>query len=224
MLWKINSQVIVLRGYQEEAIAALRAAIARGHKRLILQAQTGSGKTVVASKIMQSAVEKGRKCLFLAHARQLIKQCSDKLSLYGIQHGVIMAGVDPYWSAPVQVASRDTLLARYECLGGRKKKDLPPADVVIVDECHGSMSPGYAKILDQYPDAVILGLTATPIRGDGKGLGDRYSFMVQAAKPSRLIAEGSLVPTRIIAPSQPDLKGVRVRGGDYVPEELAARM
>lgn len=224
MIWQLNPQVIVLRGYQDEAIAALRSAISAGHKRLVLQAQTGAGKTVIASKVMQNAVEKNRKCLFLAHARQLILQCSEKLNTYGVSHGVIMSGVDPYWGAPVQIASRDTLLARYECLGGRKKKELPKAHVVIVDECHGSMSPGYRKILAQYPDAIILGLTATPIRGDGKGLGDLYSFMVQAAKPSRLIAEGSLVPTRIIAPSKPDLKGVRVRGGDYVPDELARRM
>lgn len=223
-LWQVNPKEIVLRPYQESAIDALRRAIADGHKRIILQAQTGAGKTVMASFVMRSAVAKLKKCLFLAHARQLILQCSEKLTTYGVPHGVIMAGEDPYWSAPVQVASRDTLLSRYECLGGSRKKQLPPADVIVLDECHGSLTKGYMKILDQYPNAIVLGLTATPVRGDGRGLGDVYSHMVQAAKPSLLIAEGSLVPTRIIAPNKPDLKGVKVRGGDYVPGELAERM
>lgn len=223
-LWQVNPQEIVLRGYQQDAIASLRKAIGAGHRRLILQAQTGAGKTVMASFVMRSAVEKRRKCLFLAHARQLILQCSEKLTRYGVPHGVIMAGEEPYWSAPVQVASRDTLLSRYECLGGKRKKELPPADVIVLDECHGSLTKGYTKILEQYPNAIVLGLTATPVRGDGRGLGDIYTHMVQAAKPSQLIGEGSLVPTRIIAPREPDLKGVRIRGGDYILPELAERM
>lgn len=224
MLWRTDAQPIVLRAYQESAIQALRDAIAAGHKRVILQAQTGAGKTIMASFVMKSAVEKGRRCLFLAHARQLIHQCSEKLANYGVNHGVIMAGVEPYHGASVQVASRDTLLSRYECLGGRRKKDLPPAHVIVLDECHGSVSAGYVKILAQYPDAVVIGLTATPIRGDGRGLGDVYSFMVQAAKPSLLIAEGSLVPTRVVAPTLPDLKGVKIRNGDYDLFELEERM
>jgi len=102
--------------------------------------------------------------------------------------------------------------------------DLPEASLLVLDECHRSRSQSWIDLIESYPKAILLGLTATPARKDGKGLGDIYSDLVIAASYEELIAEGSLVPTRIFAPFVPDLKGVRSAGGDYIEKELVPRM
>lgn len=209
------------RAYQHDAVERLRQEIAKGKRRLILQATTGAGKTVCACLVTESAVNKGRRVLFLAHARELIRQCSDKLNIAGVDHGIIMAGEGYNLSRPVQVASKDTLHSRAV---RAKKMELPPADLVIVDECHLSLARCFLDLLKLYPNAVILGLTATPARKTGLGLGDFYEAMVCAVPTSQLIAEGFLVPTTVYAPYKPDLKGVHTRNGEYVPEEVSGRM
>ena len=211
----------VLRPYQADAIERLRAEIRQGRRRLILQASTGAGKTVIAADIIRRTVEKGGRVLFLAHARELIKQCSDKLWDVGVPHGLLMAGRGYQLSEPVQVASKDTLLSRAIRLGTLR---LPEASLVVADECHRSLSRWWRYLLDQYPRAVILGLTATPARSDGRGLGDLYQAMVQAVPTSQLIQDGYLVSTKVYAPYRPNLKGIRVERGDYNREQLAARL
>lgn len=214
----------VLWPFQERAVAELRELIRRlppGKRRVVLQSSTGSGKTVMAAHIIERAVENGKRVLFLAHTRELIRQASRKLASYGVRHGIIMAGV-PYepWH-PVQVASKATLISRAFRRGTVK---LPPADLVIPDECHRSMSQWWQNLLEYYPRAVVLGLTATPCRSDGRGLGDYYCGMVQAARTSELIADGFLVPTDVYAPYRPNLNGVPVRAGEYDMEKAAAKM
>ena len=102
--------------------------------------------------------------------------------------------------------------------------DMPEADVVVIDECHHARARTYEAIIEQYPDAQIVGLTATPCRGDGRGLGNSFDALVHCPSVRELIALGNLVPTVVYAPTRPDLKGVRVRQGDYVESELAARV
>lgn len=210
-----------LREYQEDAIVGLSQSFGSGNKKLILQSATGSGKTVMASAIVQRTVEKGNSVLFLAHRRELISQCSNKLHDFGIDHGIIMAGQHSEYWHPVQVASVDTLRARAI---SSNKITLPDAQVVIIDECHRSLSRTYRTIIDRYPESVILGLTATPCRGDGLGLGHIYQDMVCAPSIKRLTDDGHLVPARYFAPSVPDLKGVKTTAGDYNAKQLAARM
>jgi superfamily II DNA or RNA helicase len=101
---------------------------------------------------------------------------------------------------------------------------LPHADVIIIDECHRSLAPTYLKLIKSYPHAVVIGLTATPIRGDGKGLGHVYDDMVQLPTVKELIRLGHLVEPRTYAPTIPDLTGIRVRGGDYDERELERAM
>jgi len=210
-----------LRQYQEQAITDLSSSLAGGNRQVILQAATGSGKTVMASALVQRAVNKGSSILFLAHRRELISQCSNKLSLFGIDHGIIMAGqVGESWHS-VQIASVDTLRARAIT---RKKMELPKADVVIIDECHRSLSKTYRKIIDEYSSSFILGLTATPCRGDGLGLGHIYSDMVCAPTIKTLTDQGHLVPAKYFAPSVPDLAGIKLTAGDYNKKQLATRM
>jgi DNA repair protein RadD len=209
-----------LRPYQTDVIDRLRAAALK-HRRVLLVAPTGSGKTVIASAIVHGAVAKGKRVLFLAHRRELIDQAVFKLWSSGIDAGVILAGRTPRPEQPVQVASTLTLWHR----GFRgTAMEAPPADVIVVDEAHHARARTYEEILEHYPDAKILGLTATPCRGDGRGLGNVFEVLVECPDVQALIDLGYLVTTKVYAPSTPDLSGIRVERGDYATGQLAARV
>ena len=208
--------MISLRAYQLDAVERVRAEIRAGVRRVLIVAPTGSGKTVLAAHIMARAAVTNRRVLFVAHRRELIDQCYRKLvdSEVG-KVGVIMAG-DPRRNpgASVQVASIDTLRHRAK----------PLADLVIVDEAHRSLAKSYRELSAMYPGAVHLGLTATPFRADGSGLGDAYNALVLVASPKELIAEGFLVEPVVFTVSEqelPDLSSVRIKGGDYDERALA---
>jgi superfamily II DNA or RNA helicase len=102
--------------------------------------------------------------------------------------------------------------------------DMPLADLVVIDEAHHVRARSYRQILNAFPEAVILGATATPCRGDGRGLGNVFEVIVACPPVADLIAAGYLVPTRVFAPTRPDLTGVKVNRGDYVESQLAERM
>lgn len=206
---------------QKTAIHDCRVAYAAGHRRLLLQAPTGAGKTVIAAQIVKGAVDKGRQVMFLAHRRELVNQSSDKLIRFGVDHGILMRGEMPFGATDVQVVSIDTLRAR--CITSNKLP-LPNADILIVDEAHRSLAPTYLELFDLYPNAVVLGLTATPIRSDGKGLGHVYEHMVRCPSIAELIRLGHLVQPRTFAPTIPDLTGIKVKRGDYDPRELERAM
>src|SRR5262249_4860431 len=138
-----------------------------------------------------------------------------------IPHGIIQAGVRPRPLEPVQVASIQTLWMRAKHAG---KLELPSADVLVVDEAHHILAKTYRQIIESYPDAILLGLTATPCRGDGRGLGGIFQTMVECPQVRELIKGGYLVKTRVYAPVQPDLEGVRTVAGDYVENQLSERM
>jgi DNA repair protein RadD len=121
----------------------------------------------------------------------------------------------------VQVASIQTLWTRAMRL---ERMPLPAADLLIVDEAHHCPAETYRKIIAEYPKAVLLGLTATPCRGDGRGLGDIFDIIVECPQVADLIAQKYLVRTRVYAPIDPDLRGVETRQGDYVESQLAGRM
>ena len=231
--------MIQLREYQERAIEQLRAAVRARKRRILLCAPTGSGKTVIASQLLISAIAKGKRILFLAHRRELIRQPFTKLLRFGVppEHmGIEMSGVgypgsesrvpitgaereQELWDlyaarrphAPLQIASIQTLANR----------TLPPADLIVIDEAHRSMARSYRTLVDSYPNAVLLGLTATPVRKDGQSLADLYQELVVTASYSEIAAGGHLlIPTVWSTAARPDLEGVAVRGGDYVPEQL----
>lgn len=207
---------IHFRPYQETAIQNARAQIARGQRRILLNSPTGSGKTLIASGIVQRAVAKGKRVLFLAHRRELIDQTCAKLVDCGVLNfGVIMAGNRlNHAAAPVQVASIQTLVRR----------ELPSADLVIVDECHRIISRSYMSVLANYPQAAVIGLSATPERLDGKGLDDVFDTMIPVATVPDLIEQGYLVkPLCYVGPTA-DLSGVRTRRGDYDESQLAVAM
>jgi len=204
---------VQLRPYQTRAIADLRAKIGRGARRLVLLCPTGGGKTVVAAEMIRSAHAKGRRALVIAHRRELINQTVSKLEQFGVSAGVIMGSDnrrDDFLTT--QVASVQTL--------SRRLDRLPPADLVIPDECHHSLSDTYRRVLDAYPRAVVIGLTATPWRLDKRGLSEVYEGSVLAATPAELIASGSLVPYDAFAYDSPDLHGIETVAGDFNVREL----
>lgn len=199
-----------LRPYQREAIDSLRAKL-RHHRRLLLVSPTGSGKTTIAAEMIHSATERGSRILFLAHRKELIDQCSTRLDQFSVPHGVIMSGHPRYQPVlPVQVASVPTLVRRNK----------PPADLIIIDEAHHARAGTYQKILDHYPGVPTIGLSATPWRTDGKGLGELFEDVVVAATIQQLTEDGYLVPATGFAYDAPELAEVRMRGRDYDAEGL----
>ncbi len=165
-----------LRPYQDDVIARVRAAVAEGQRRICVVAATGSGKTIIVAEIVRGAAERGRRILFLAHRRELVTQAAEKLFNVGLSAGIIQAGFTPSPENRVQIASIATLYARAV---RTRKIDPPPADLIIVDEAHHVRARSWRQILALYPEAVVLGLTATPCRGDGRGLGNVFDFMVE---------------------------------------------
>ena len=156
-----------LRKYQEFAIQNVKEQYARGCKKVLLVAPTGSGKTVIASRMIEKAEQKNKASLFVAHRRELVKQCSTKLHQFGINAGVIMAGITGVWHYDTQIASIQTFISRKDDDDFYK----PKADLLIIDEAHRSTSKSFRKLLAEYPDAYVVGLTATPLRNDSSGLG-----------------------------------------------------
>jgi superfamily II DNA or RNA helicase len=207
-----------LRPYQVNAIAALRAHANAGRTRLLLTVPTGGGKTLTAADIMRSALSYGHRVLFVVHLRELVDQTVRALARCGITHVGVMRGDDDRVdeSAPVQVASIQTL--------ARRKR--PDAQVVILDEAHRSLADTYAAhIWDAYPDAVVIGLTATPCRGDGRPLGDRYQELVVGATYSELIAGGFVAEPIVYAPRiELDTSSLRRVAGDWDAEQVEEMM
>ena len=192
-----------------------------GARRVLLVAPTGSGKTLMAAELVRLARGRDKRVLFLAHRRELIQQAHRKLYAAGIDAGIIQAGFEPRPEQPVQIASVQTLWAR-AFRGTRSEK--PSADLIVVDEAHHVRARTYQGILNSYPEAAILGLTATPCRGDGRGLGNVFDALVECPPVQALIDLDFLVGTRVYAPSTPDLTEVRVERGDYVESQLAERV
>lgn len=199
--------VTELRDYQVSAVQHVIAALDR---RPVLVSPTGSGKTHMATAL----VERLRvPTLWLAHRKELIDQAAKRLEAHGLMCGIIMAGYPPLPLAPVQVASVQTLVRR----------DAPPAALVVIDECHHATADSYQTILEAYPAAHIVGLTATPFRLDGHGLGDLFGALVVAAYPDELCQTGVLHRPKVWASKSPDLRGVKVIAGDYALGALGAR-
>jgi DNA repair protein RadD len=215
--------VTELRPYQHPMVADYEVAVTTGQKRIIIVLPTGAGKTVVFAEIAKRAVAKYQRVLVISHRREIIQQTVDKLAAADVSCGIILAGCerDLRPMSPVQVASIQTLHAR----ALRSSTMLMPlADLIIIDECHHARARTYQELIEAYPNAILLGATATPVRGDGLGLGNIFSIMVEGPQVAELIEQKYLVKSRVYAPVDPNLKGVETRQGDYVITQLSTRM
>jgi len=208
---------VELRPYQHQAIADLRNACRSGAKAPLLVLATGSGKTVIFSAIAAASAARGRQVLILVHRRELIHQASAKLTAAGVTHGVIAAGIKPA-DHPVQIASVQTLARRLATSTWQP-------DLIIIDEAHHAVAGQWTRILDNWPAAHRLGVTATPCRLDGRGLGDVFDALIAGPSVQHLTADGYLTPARIYAPPPvADLSGIRTRAGDYATDQAATAM
>ncbi len=206
------SAVPVLHDYQDTAVNEIREQIRLGRKRILLVAPTGSGKGTIATWMIHRALQRKSRVLFLVNRRELVKDTSRRLDRLGVDHGVIMGNHPrrkPWLS--VHVASIDTL----------QRRDVPPpADLIFADECHFAISPTWRKVLDRYTCPVI-GMSATPIRADGRGLGEFFDVMISGPSVRDLMARQFLVPARVYAPAAPELASVTVSHGEYNQKQLA---
>ena len=209
-----------LRDYQLEAVANINAAPER---KVLFVLPTGGGKTQVATSIMEQYARDFKSSLFVVHRREIVNQTCAKLRDLGVSHGVIMAGVRPRPLERVQVAAIQTLYARAI---STNRMEMPEADLLFIDEAHRACAMTYKKVIEAYPSARIVGLTATPCRGDGRGLGGVFEKLIEGPQVPDLIEKDHLVKTRVYAPvdSQPNLKGVGIKQGDYKIGQLADRM
>ena len=206
-----------LRDYQQSGLRDVAAAIREGHRRIIMVAPTGAGKSVCIAAMVRSV----RSALAIAHRQELIDQLYDHFTLpepegLGLEAGVLMAK-DPREdrAKKLQVASIQTLV--------RRPPLDPPPQLIIIDEAHHATSEGYQKVLAHYPNAICIGPSATPFRTDGRGLGSAgFTKIVTVTTPDKLIASSHLVPPRVFGVDPPDLSGISKKAGDYDQVELAA--
>lgn len=204
----------ILRDDQTEAIQQLDDLIAQGSRRIVVQAPTGYGKTILAAAILKRELELGKRTLFCVPALSLIDQSIEAFQKQGIDDiGVIQAYHEmTNWDMPLQVASVQTLM----------KRNIPPAQCVILDEVHRWFHFYEKWLLDPaWNDIPIIGLSATPWT---KGLGAYFSDLLIAGTTQDMIDQGHLSDFRVYAPSSPDLKGVRTVAGDYHEGDLAKVM
>jgi len=206
-----------LRDYQESAVQAVRDSFRAGHKNTLLVSPTGSGKTVIFSYIAAGMARNNKRILIVAHRRELLKQISNALKRVGVAHAVMTGGYRGVPTANVVVASVFTLVKRI--------KGIEPFDLIIGDEAHHfTPDSSWGKVVMGFPRARVLGVTATPERLDGKGLGQMFSDMVMGPTVAELTAQGFLSHAVVYAPSAPDLGGVGTRMGDYVQKQLEDAM
>ncbi|SLK03908.1 DEAD/DEAH box helicase [Novosphingobium mathurense] len=208
--------MIQLREYQARVIEESRAAYAQRLRAVLLCMPTGAGKTMTASTIVHGASAKGNVTWWLVHRRELLSQASQTFHSLNIPHGTVQAGhvSNPY--ARVQVASVQTIIRRLD--------ELPAPDLIVFDEAHHIGSASWQAIFEHFPHARVLGLTATPWRLDGVGLGNWFEHMVLGPTTGELIEQGSLSRYRLFAPAMPDLSGVGTVAGDFHRSALSAAM
>lgn len=207
---------ITLRPYQEQNVAEILACLARGESPLYVL-PTGGGKTQCFVAAVDAVGEAGWESAIFVHRKELLRQASKRLAQIGIPHGVIMPGCD-LTSHRVHVASIDTVGARFDSL----KPWLRRLHLGIADEAHHAVATKWDRVLQMLPRR--LGVSATPCRTDGKGLGETGLFqrLVKGPGIRALTEAGYLAPAVVYAPPTGlDLSKVAKRGGDYVIGQLA---
>lgn len=209
-----------LRGYQIDLVNAARSALAAGHRRVLIQLPTGGGKTHILSEIARASSLKNSPVLAMAHRIEIVQQISDRLTIFGLCPSIIASGMS------FSPSATHTTVAMQQTLVNRLDKTEAPA-VLIVDEAHHQAAAGYQKIVEAWPDTVVIGLTATPCRLDGKPLKEHFDALICGPTVRELIDMGSLAEFTYLAPPMDpklieDLKKVKKRAGDFQKGQLEA--
>ena len=205
--------------YQQEARAAVERDWESGYLRTLLVLPTGCGKTIVFSRIIEDMVRTGSRCLILAHRGELLEQAADKLyraaklrcavekaeeSCLGSWYRVVVGSI--------QSLMREKRLSQFS-------EDY--FDVIVVDEAHHVLSDSYQRVLERFGGAKVLGVTATPDRGDMRNLGQYFEHLAYEYKLPQAIREGYLCPIKAVTiPLKLDLSGVGVQAGDFKSADI----
>jgi len=184
----------------------------QGCKSILLQSPTGSGKTLLTAFMLKTAAERRMRAWFVVHRRELVKQSIRAFSQIELPYGVISAGWWEDRKRPIQIASIQSLIRRYQ------KYEAP--NLIVWDEAHHLGAKSWQELHALYPTAYHVGLTATPCRLDGKGLSGFFKEMLNGPSVAWLIDHGFLSKYRIFAPSSPSVEGIHTRMGDFNKNEL----
>ena len=195
-----------LRPYQQQLIDDTRFQLQLGRKKVLIVLPTGGGKTVCFSHIAESASKKGNRVCVLVHRAELLDQASRSMP---VRHGLIAAGRSMDLSHSVQIASVQTLARRLHQL----PKDF--FQLLIVDEAHHTTAGTWASVVEHFDSARLIGVTATPIRLDGRGLGEHYESMVVGPSAQWLTDNGFLSQAKVLAPPGIQTSGLKKRMGDF---------
>lgn len=208
---------ICLRPYQQQLIDDVGYEYSEGRRRVCAVAPCGAGKTIMTAWMARGTALSGRRAIFMVHRQELIEQTSATFTAMGIRHGLIAAGAAKEYDLPVQIASVQTLIHRLS--------QVQAPDLLICDECHHIVANTYRKIVDQFSSSYVLGVTATPERIGGQGLGEIFQSLVLGPSAADLIAAGNLTPYDYYAPpTKFDPAAAHVRFGEYVKNDLLSQM
>lgn len=212
-----------LRPYQEEARRAVEQQWEQGNNKTLLVLPTGCGKTIVFAKIVEDCVREGERVLILAHRGELLDQAADKLDqATGLKCAVEKAEENCLGSwYRVTVGSVQTLMRE------KRLRQFSPRyfDTIIIDEAHHCISDSYQRVLRHFDAAKVLGVTATPDRGDMKNLGQVFDSLAYEYTLPKAIREGYLSPIKALTvPLRMDLSGVGVQAGDFKVSDLGAAL
>lgn len=203
-----------LRPYQAQAKDAVLSEWNKGYRKTLLVLPTGTGKTVVFSKVVENQVNQGGRALILAHRGELLTQAADKLrAACGMDCALEKAEFTSLGS-PLRIT-----VGSVQSLAQPKRLERFPHDYftdIVVDEAHHCLSDSYQRVLDHFPDANILGVTATPDRGDMQNLGQYFDSKAFEYTMPQAIKEKYLCPIKAqMIPLELDISGVKVTNGDF---------
>lgn len=229
--------MIKLYDYQQKAVDDIREAFKSGYKSPFLTAPTGAGKTVILSEICANAAKKGTNTVILVHRQELVVQTAKALGKFGINHSLIAPAKVVQNAIKIQLEElkksyfRDEsniYIATVQTLI-RRMADLPKFDLILIDEAHHGVAGTWLKIVKSYPEAKILGVSATPERLDGKGLGVNcggiFDKLIIGPTISDLIDRGFLTKPKVYCPPiQADFDGIRTIAGDFDRKEQEKRL
>lgn len=204
--------MIILRPYQEKLISDVRLELQKGHRGVLLQSPTGSGKTATTAYMISEAYKKNKTVWFVVHREELVKQSSLAFNKINLPHGIVSAGWPTNYGAKVQICSIMTLKNRLDLLAR--------PDMIIYDECQYMGASTWDYIFEQNPNAYHIGLSATPMRGDGKGFKKYFSSMVCGPSVKWLIDNKFLSDYTIYAPTNFDSSRFKISKGDYDQKEV----
>ncbi len=207
---------IVPRDYQLRMEAEAREAYAAACRAVLVVSPTGSGKTVFFSRVAAGAAAKGKRVVIVAHRIEIVEQISAALDRMGIRHGRIMQG-HSLTDDIIQVGMVQTV--------ARRLNQLQEPHLLVIDEAHHAVAGTWEKVASAWARARHLGVTATPERLDGRGLGNAFQHMILGPSVAELIAAGHLAGYQYLAPPQEaDFSGAATRAGDFAIDEIADAM